>query len=444
MLCLIKPLKTNQQEKHFSSKKKLLLFLSFTFIGLLLAALFLTNILKRSEKASIEAESDSSSTVESVTPQPEFKVKTFIVTTRTTFASIMELEGLSGNEVHRIKEAVKHVYDLNKIKAGHKMSLELRPDGTWQTIKYDLDELRYLTIINGENNIEARINSYPLEIKTFTVWGRIDDSLINAINKAGEGDTLALALVESCFGWDIDFYTDLRKGDTFKIYFEKIFIDGKFSGYRNILAAEFVNNNKTYKAFRFVEPDSGRADYYDEKGGSKRREFLRSPFKFTPRITSRFSSQRLHPIRKIYRPHYGVDYAAPVGTPVQATADGRVTYAGWNGNAGRMVRIQHKNHYETLYLHLSGFGSGITAGATVQAGQVIGYVGSSGESTGPHLDYRINYRGKPVNPLSHRFEPVRPLKKEFLDIFEQQTKQLLFYLELPKICRQPIIAGPLF
>jgi len=157
------------------------------------------------------------------------------------------------------------------------------------------------------------------------------------------------------------------------------------------------------------------------------------------RITSRFTSSRLHPIRKIYRPHYGVDYAAPIGSPVQATGDGTVTAAGWNGSAGRMVKIRHANGYETSYLHLSRIAAGVRVGARVAAKDVIGYVGSSGESTGPHLDYRIAYHGKYVNPLGWKFRPAEPLRKEYREPFKSDVEKLQIALAAPMVCLDLIL-----
>jgi murein DD-endopeptidase MepM/ murein hydrolase activator NlpD len=366
-------------------------------------------------------------------PEPPPIEEKIAIPRGSSLAVLLRRQGFDNKEIHRLKESVKPVYDLARIRAGREIRLSKNPEGIWTTIEYDIDEARYLLVRNESPEIRAEIRFYPYEVRRAVVWGVIEGSLIAAVNKAGEQDALALDLVESCFGWDIDFVSDARKGDTFKILFEKKFLDGRFSGYRNILAAEFVNEGKVYQAFRFTYPDTDISDYFDENGDSKRREFLRSPFKFTPRITSRFSYSRLHPIYKVYRPHYGVDYAAPIGTEVQATADGRVTFVGWNGGSGRMVRIQHKNHYETLYLHLGGFGPGIRKGAEVHGGQIIGYVGNSGESTGPHLDYRIYSNGTPINPLGARFKPADPLRKEFLPAYKVEVRKLQAALDAPRI-----------
>ncbi|MBE0711781.1 MAG: peptidoglycan DD-metalloendopeptidase family protein [Candidatus Aminicenantes bacterium] len=367
---------------------------------------------------------------------PALEEERIVIPLRSSLAELLKKRDFDNVEIHRIKEAVKPVYDLGKIRAGQQLRLASMPGGAWKTLEYDIDETRFLVVHNDEDGIKAEVKLVPFEVRPAFAWGVIEDSLIGALNKAGEQDSLALDLVERCFGWDIDFNTDLRKGDSFRIYVEKKYLDGRFAGYRDILAAEFTNEGNVFQAFRFTYPDTKASDYYDENGGSRRKDFLRSPIKFrTPRITSRFSSSRFHPIYKIYRPHYGVDYAAPIGTPVQATADGEVTFAGRDGAAGNAVKIRHKNSYATAYLHLSGFGKGVRKGAQVKGGDTVGYVGSSGDSTGPHLDYRIYYHGSPVNPLGHKFKPADPLRKEFLEVYKKEVERLRLALEVPRLSR---------
>jgi len=367
---------------------------------------------------------------------PALEEERIVIPPKSSLADLLKRRDFDNLEIHRIKEAVKPVYDLGKIRAGQQLRLSSLPDGPWKTLEYDIDETRFLVVRNDEDGIKAEVKLVPFEVRPAFAWGVIEDSLIGALDKAGEEDSLALDLVERCFGWDIDFNTDLRKGDSFRIFVEKKYLDGRFSGYRDILAAEFTNNGNVFQAFRFTYPDTRTSDYFDENGGSRRKDFLRSPIKFmTPRITSRFSASRFHPIYKIYRPHYGVDYAAPIGTPVQATADGEVTFAGRDGAAGNTVKMRHKNSYETIYLHLSGFGRGVRKGALLKGGDIIGYVGSSGDSTGPHLDYRIIYHGGPVNPLGHKFKPADPLRKEFLDVYKKEVGRLRLGLEAPRLFR---------
>lgn len=372
---------------------------------------------------------------------PALVEESIVVPLRSNLAEILKRHGFTNREIHDLREAVRPVYDLGRIRAGQQLRLASLPDGPWQRLEYDVDETRYLVVRREADGIRAEMKEVPVEFKPAVVTGVIEDSLIAALNKAGEEDSLAIDLVERCFGWDIDFNTDLRKGDSFRIFVEKRYLAGRFAGYRDILAAEFVNEGRVYQAFRFVYPDTKAWDYFDEAGGSRRKDFLRSPLKFA-RITSRFSSSRLHPIYKIYRPHYGVDYAAPIGTPVQATADGEVVSAGREAGSGNMVRVRHKNSYETAYLHLSGFGRGVRRGAVVRGGDVIGYVGTTGDSTGPHLDYRIYFHGSPVNPLSHKFKPADPLRKEFSEDYRKEVARLRTALELPEIVRT-VTASPL-
>jgi murein DD-endopeptidase MepM/ murein hydrolase activator NlpD len=349
----------------------------------------------------------------------------------TTIAEILARHGFSSKDVHELKERVKPVYDLGRIAAGRELRLRETPAGAWTAIEYDIDEKRFLAVRNEPAGIRAEIKPIPYDIRTAFIRAAIEDSPIAAVNQAGEEDAVALELSD-IFGSDIDFYTDIRRGDELRVICQKKFLNGRFCGYGEILAAEFKNQGRIFLAYRFTYPDTGKADFFDGEGNSLRKEFLKSPMKFA-RITSRFSLSRLHPIRKIYRPHYGVDYAAPIGSPVQATADGTVTQAGWNGAAGRMIKIRHKNSYETMYLHLSGLAAGIRVGAKVDAKQVIGYVGSSGESTGPHLDYRILYHGSFVNPSGWKFRPAEPLRKEFLAPFKAEVEKLDLALIAPLI-----------
>ncbi len=368
---------------------------------------------------------------------PASPMRREIVSRGTTLAEILPKYGFLPKDVHELKEQVKPVYDLGRIRAGQELRIRTTPEGGWAALEYDIDENRFLVVRNEAGRYRAEIKPVPYELRTAFLWAEIEDSPIAAVNAAGEEDFVALELAD-VFGSDIDFYTDIRRGDTFRVVFEKRFLEGRPAGYGRILAAEFTNQGKTFRAYRFTYPDTGRSDFFDPAGNSLRKEFLKSPMKFA-RISSRFSRSRFHPIRKIYRPHFGVDYAAPAGSPVQATADGVVTQVGWNGAAGRMIKIKHKNAYETMYLHLSGYAQGIRSGARVDAKQVIGFVGSSGESTGPHLDYRILYHGKYVNPQGWKFQPAEPLRKEYREPFKVESEKLAIALDAPLI-----LAGRIF
>jgi len=406
-----------------NKRKVLFFFFSLFFLSLGLLLIFET----RKETELSESRLPPALAEERTTHSP-VKTEKLVVPRGKTITEILINYGFSPSQVIEVREKVKSVYDLARIRAGQELRL-FNQDGAYFKLELELDSERYLEIDLTGDQPEARIKPYPFENKLVLVEGLIEDSLISAVNEAGEQDILALMLVD-IFAWDIDFYLDLRKGDSFRLLVEKKYLNGQFSRYGRILGAFFLNAGTLFEAFRFEYPDSDRFDYFDSNGNSLRREFLKSPLRYA-RISSRFSSNRLHPVRKIYRPHYGVDYAAPVGTPVQATASGVVTYAGWNGDAGRMVRIRHNNFYETMYLHLRAFASDISKGVRVQGGQEIGYVGSSGDSTGPHLDYRLIYHGKYVNPVSWRFQPADPLPEGYLPEFFLRVKVIKSLLLFP-------------
>lgn len=348
-----------------------------------------------------------------------------------TISDILDRYNFSPAEIHKLREDVKPVYDLAKVRAGNELKIFTSLEDEVVCMEYALNKENYLCLEKIEGSYTAEIKKIPYVIRTEMIWGVIEDNPINAISKENEGGQLAI-LLEEIFAWDIDFYADIRQGDSFKIIFEKKYLDDEFVGYRRIIAAEFTNQGELYRAFRYTYPDSDKSDYFDFEGNSLRKEFLKSPISGA-RITSRFTHSRLHPVRKVWRPHYGVDYAAPVGTPVRVTAEGSVSYAGRDGANGRMVRIRHKNGYETFYLHLRRYGKGIKRGVKVASGQIIGYVGVSGEVTGPHLDYRIKHRGRYINPLAYRFRPVEPLRKEFLESFQSEAEQYLISFDAPQI-----------
>jgi murein DD-endopeptidase MepM/ murein hydrolase activator NlpD len=348
-----------------------------------------------------------------------------------TISDILDRYNFSPTEIHKLREDVKPVYDLAKVRAGNELKIFTSPADDVVCIEYALNKENYLCLEKNGGSYTAEIKKIPYVIHAEMIWGVIEDNPINAISKENEGGQLAI-LLEEIFAWDIDFYADIRQGDSFKIIFEKKYLEDEFVGYGRIIAAEFTNQGELFRAFRYTYPDSDQSDYFDFKGNSLRKEFLKSPISGA-RITSRFTHSRLHPVRKVWRPHYGVDYAAPVGTPVRATADGSVSYSGRDGANGRMVRIRHKNGYETFYLHLRQYGKGIKRGVNVAGGQIIGYVGASGEVTGPHLDYRIKHRGHYINPLAYRFRPVEPLRKEFLESFQSKAEQYLISFDAPQI-----------
>ncbi|HNT31555.1 MAG: peptidoglycan DD-metalloendopeptidase family protein [Acidobacteriota bacterium] len=346
-----------------------------------------------------------------------------------TLSEILGNEGLSPAQIDALVRQVRPVFNLARIVSGRTVKMTFAPSGELLSLDYPIDESQFLLVTRTGEGYAAEKKAYAYETRPVYVHGVIDEHLYGAVLAGGEKAGLAIEL-EQIFGWDVDFYAGLRTGDAFRVLVEKKYLDGRFQRYGDILAAEFWNDGRRIEACRFDYEEGGslKSGYFHPDGRSLRKEFLKSPLQ-SYRITSRFSSRRLHPVRKVFRAHYGVDYAAPVGTPVFATADGRVEEAGWKGGAGRMIRLSHKNGYETIYMHLSTIL--VRAGQRVEGGQRIGKVGSSGESTGPHLDYRIKRFGSYLNPLSAKFMPVAPLPARWLPDFQKRAAALRVVLGAP-------------
>ncbi len=421
----------NVQIKIQREKKKKLFVLAFCLLALA-ALIFLPVELILRRNGEPEVVEEAPVVTRDAPPLVEYKER---LRSGNTISEVLSTYGLAPGEIHTLYEQTKPVYDLRFIRAGQEFRLFALPAGKIVRLEYDIDDISYLSIQRSEEKFSAALATHPVQTEVNYLCGVIEDNPILAFNGLGETDALGLGFSD-LFAWDVDFYIDLRRGDTFKVIYEKKYLKGKFVGYGNILAAELINRGKEFQAFHYLPPDTQKPGYYDAEGKSLKKEFIKSPIKWA-RITSRFSGRRLHPIHQVYRAHFGVDYAAPVGTPVQATADGTVIYVGFNGASGRMVRIRHKNAYETMYLHLRSYGPGIKVGARVKSGDIVGYVGSSGESTGPHLDYRIKLKGRYINPLSWKFEPVEPLKDEFVDDFKRQIEHYRVLLEDPLIFVSP-------
>ena len=282
--------------------------------------------------------------------------------------------------------------------------------------------------VRGQNgNLEAFVVPVEFDCIVKSMKGEIKSSLWEAMLGECKSPELIVKFTE-IFEWDIDFLTETRKGNTFRLIYEEYHKDGKFVRHGDILAAEYNSAGQTHQAVLYQDP-SGHKDYYDISGKSLKKAFLKSPLNYR-RISSGFSYSRFHPIFKRYRPHLGVDYAAPVGTPVVASGDGVVTYSGWKRGFGKLVQIRHPNGFVTSYGHLSRFARGIKRGRKVQQKDLIGYVGSTGCSTGPHLDYRVKANGRYVNPLKMIVPAAKPVDKRYFADFKGQRDNLLYAMDL--------------
>jgi len=295
-------------------------------------------------------------------------------------------------------------------------------------LTYEPDLTTVLEIREAAGAYTSRIHTIELENKTRASAAQIDSSLFLAGQRAGLSDNLIMQLV-SIFGWDIDFALDIRQGDRFHLVFEEHFRDSTKVREGPILAAEFVNQGRVYRAVRYVSPE-GRVDYFNPEGASMRKAFLRTPLKFS-RISSGFSLRRKHPVLNRIRAHRGVDYAAPHGTPIRATGDGRVLLAARKGGYGKTVILRHGGARSTLYAHMSRIAGNIKKGAHVQQGDILGYVGSSGLATGPHLHYEFRMHGVHRNPLTVKLPQASSIPENRLAHFRQQTASLLAQLDRP-------------
>ncbi|MDR1670997.1 MAG: M23 family metallopeptidase [Alistipes sp.] len=346
-----------------------------------------------------------------------------------TMGKILERFGIGTGGTHRITQAgIRDGVDITKIRADQPYVAMLAPDTlSTDTIArprlvhfvYESSQTEYFVVslpgiqaAGGGDSIIVRKGEKPVRIERNHASATIESSMWNAI--AGNGLPLALAVeLEEIFGWSVDFF-GIQEGDSFDVIYDQRYVDTvKMNGVGRIWGAVFHHAGKELYAIPFKQDD--RIAYWDENGNSLKKQFLRAPLNYS-RISSRFSNARRHPITRIVRPHHAVDYAAPVGTPVRAVADGVVTRRYWERGGGNTVWIKHARGYETGYLHLSKFGN-IAVGKRVSQGQTIGYVGSTGQSTGPHLDYRIKVNGRPIDPLKIPQEPGLPIKEANREAF---------------------------
>lgn len=347
-----------------------------------------------------------------------------------TLARLLRNKGVSAAAIHDLMSSSKEIKQLAHIKPGDILQIELNHIGQLVAVQYQPTRINTLTAerVDGDWLLNNETREYEHQVRYAEAI--IDDSLFLAGHAAGMSDNMIMKLA-NIFGWDIDFALDVRKGDHFRLLYEERHLDGEKVSDGNILMAEFWNQSRHVTAFRY-ETTEGDIDYLDLKGDSLRKEFLRTPVSFT-RISSRFSTGRYHPVLHKVRAHKGIDYAAPRGTPVKAAGDGKVTFSGNKGGYGRVVIIQHGQKYSTRYAHLNGYARGIRSGKRVKQGQVIGYVGSSGLATGPHLHYEFQVNGVHRNPLTVPLPKARGIpdqeRKEFLIYANKLRNQLALHAE---------------
>jgi murein DD-endopeptidase MepM/ murein hydrolase activator NlpD len=390
--------KADNSGVHKSRKTIRVVFRLFIFCGLAGVVWYVYGAINRAN-----AEHQAKTVIPAPSPPQPLKAlvelvekKAFIVKKGDTFFGILSQHGLSRDLSNAVYHSLKSL-GLQTIFPGDSIVVTKGQDSSLTNFSVLSRFQNWYHCSLRQDTVTAKKTPVNLAVYRCLVRGVLTTSLSEDLFKLGIGDA-CVAMFADIFAWDINFFVDPQKGDSFEIVVEKKYAEGRFTGYGNILAARYVNNGRIYTALGLAK-QGGIFNYYDLKGKSLQKQFLKAPLRFS-HISSRFSFHRRHPILGIVRPHLGIDYAAPIGTPVYAAADGTVRKVEFNAGFGRLVRIYHGGSYETYYGHLNSFANGLCSGEKVKQGDCIGLVGQTGLATGPHLDYRMTRRGCFVNPLT--------------------------------------------
>ena len=339
------------------------------------------------------------------------------------FTTLITRLGASQSDAYALTQASRNVFDLKSIKVGneYKAFYTREEEPRLAYLVYEDTRTKFVTF-GLHDSLYVQVNERDVYSKIRFGEATINTSLWNDVSAAGMQPLLALRLSD-IFAWSVDFF-GLRKGDSFEVVYEELYVGDRFFDIGTIHSAVFTHAGRDYDAYRFVQDEIPQ--YWSEKGENLKKAFLKAPLSFT-RISSGFTYSRRHPVTRVVRPHTGIDYAAPTGTPVMSIGDGVVTQRAYTSGGGNQVKIRHNSTYTTAYLHLSRFAKGLAVGKRVRQGEVIGYVGSTGLSTGPHLDFRVWKNGTPINPLKMESPPADPIKEANRELFAaavRQSKQL--------------------
>lgn len=346
-----------------------------------------------------------------------------------TLGAILDRYGVSPVTVDQLAKSADSIFPLRNLRAGHKYTTFQAADSTAKLdyFVYEISTTEYLVIDFTQPAPSMHLAEKEVTVQRMQKTATITSSLWNSMIENDMSPALAAELSD-IYAWSIDFF-GLQKDDQFTVIYDQLYVDTVCVDVGTIWGASFQHGGKTYYAIPFMQ--DGKLQYWDENGNSLRKNLLKAPLKFS-RISSRFSASRLHPVLRIRRPHYGVDYAAPSGTPVVAVGDGVVIFKGWSGGGGNTLKIKHNSgSLVSGYLHLKGFAKGIKQGARVQQGQLIGYVGTTGLSTGPHLDFRLWQNGQPIDPLKVPTEPAEPIRAANRTAFEGIRNRIMTELSGP-------------
>jgi murein DD-endopeptidase MepM/ murein hydrolase activator NlpD len=370
---------------------------------------------------------NSNDRVELHEPTPALRRHSVSIGNGDSLYSIFKSNGFPLAELAAIVKVSKDTRRLTRLVPGQRLDFHLTADNSVSKLVHYLDDTRTLHVERNGVGYHSKLVHVPLDSHMATAAGTIDASLFVAGQRAGLSNKIIMQLVE-IFGWDVDFALDIRAGDRFAVVYEELYKNGEKLKDGNILAAVFTNQGKTTRIVRYQNSD-GRSAYFTPEGVSIRKAFLRTPVAYT-RISSRFSRSRKHPRLNRFRAHRGVDYAGPRGTPIKAAGDGKVDHIGYKGGYGKAIVLRHGATYTTLYAHMSRYARGLRRGQRVSQGQIIGYIGSTGLSTGPHLHYEFRVRGVHRNPLSVKLPRAAPIEKKYKQDFLTKTRGLIARLEI--------------
>jgi murein DD-endopeptidase MepM/ murein hydrolase activator NlpD len=357
-----------------------------------------------------------------------------------TVTQVFEKLGLQGTDAREATNALSERLNLRRLKAGNQYSAFFNPDSSLSSFELTLAGNGRVEMSRGESGWDVAWQPFERTVRMRALRGTLDGSFDTSIRRAGGPSGLSNRMAD-VLQWDLDFTRDLKRGDRFELLYEEVLLEGQPHAVGAVYALVYENQGRRHEAYRFG--DSGT--YYDGEGRPLKKMFLRSPLRYSSRITSAFSTRRFHPVLKAYRPHWGVDYGAPVGTPVQVTANGVVTFNGWDRGGGNVVKVRHAGGYVTAYLHLSRFAAGIRPGARVRQGDIVAYTGATGLASGPHLDYRVQHNGQWIDPLTLKSVRDEAIPTSQLAAFRTWRSGVLEGLQtgkLPNGFRMPGGGGP--
>ena len=405
---------------------------SILFLGLLLLLTALN--FTKCNKANGDSTNISTSfgpTIEYGIVTDSFQVTRGIIKPGQVLGEILYRNHIDHTQIDKIVKASKGIFDVKRAKAGQPFTVFCTKDSNAiaKCFIYEESATNYI-VFDLRDGIQVYRGEKEVEIRMRTASGEITSSLWNAIMDNNMSPALAMEL-SNIYAWTIDFFR-IQKGDKFKVFYEERFVEDEFVGIGRVWAAKFIHQGEDFYAFYFREEGENFGDYFDEESKTLRKAFLRAPLNFS-RISSKYSKRRRHPVTGRVKPHLGTDYAAPKGTPILTTANGSIVVASYTRNNGNFVKIRHNNTYTTQYLHMSKIKSGIRKGVHVKQGDIIGYVGSTGLATGPHVCYRFWKNGRQVDPYKEKLPPSEPMKEQSKEPFQLVKDSLIQYLAEPTI-----------